>query len=446
MNIRNLAIMGIGVALFMRILVLLQYGPVAANDTPGYERMAAMMQTGDYSEYDAWRTPGYPLFLNAMGGNATIVMLAQVALGIATTVLIISVLCKTTGNFLLAACYGIFMGTAFNIVFIDSYLLTESVASFLFTAIISVVILDTFKQRRVTWIYPFCAGVITAYLVITRPQYIALIPVMALWLILQKYVSNQQAIAYRLFAYLFAACTPVIALVIFNYALLGKPLLSTTIGYNITQHTLPFIESAGNADRLGIIPEMIELRDSYWQYAQDLGDNRAFIPRPHIDGTRKDSSDYYMQLSIEAIKNHPFKYIVSVANAWMRFWRVSLLYDADYVRSQVLDTAVSRIWLIQKLAWLTLNIAFILSAALMIPSIFRYRTISWYECITVMILAVSVLQALVEYGDNSRYAIPVQPAVGFIAVYSIFIADRKRTTIASTLRWFRSRKTSESEA
>lgn len=444
MKIRILTI--IGIAILVRLLVLSHYGPVAANDTPGYERMAAMMRTGDYSEYDGWRTPGYPLFLNATGHSAHNVLLAQSMLGIVTVLIIYLLVYKTTSSFLVAACSGIFIGTSFNIVFIDSYLLTESISTFLFTIIAAIIVADNYRQWRIAWSAPFWAGLFTAYLTITRPQYIALIPVIALWLIFHKYESSRHMRAARLCAYIFAAGTPVFLLLMFNYALLGKPLLSTTIGHNITQHTLPFIDSASKADLLNVIPEMIELREAYWQYAQDLGDNRAFIPRPHIDGTRKDSSDYYLQLSIEAIKHNPDKYLVSVANAWLRFWRVSLLYDSSYVRSHVLDTVVNRLWLIQKLAWLTLNLSFLMSVVLMVNSIVRCRTIDWYECITVMILAVSVLQALVEYGDNSRYAIPCQPVIGFIAVYSIFVVDKSRTTIASILRWFRWRFTTESEA
>jgi len=434
-NIRNITI--IGIALLVRILMLSQYGPVVANDTPGYEYMATMLRTGDYSDYDGWRTPGYPLFLNVAGNNAHHVMLVQGVLGIATVIMLYLLVYKTTGIFLVAACYGLFVGTAFNIVFIDSYLLTESFATFLFTAITAIVVADSWAQRRFGWICPLGAGLFTAYLAITRPQYIALIPVMALWIIFHTSESRGQRTGPRFFAYALSAGMPVLFLLIFNYLLLGKPLLSTTIGHNITQHTLPFIESASKADSLGVIPEMIELRDAYWQMTQELGDNRAFIPRPHIEGTKRDVSDYYMKLSIEAIKNHPVKYLLSVLQAWMRFWRVSLLYDATYVRSCMLDRVVGYVWVTQKMVWFAMNALFLISAVLMVHSLVRHGTIGWYEIVIVMILAVSVLQALVEYGDNSRYAIPVQPTVGFIAVYSICVVDRKRTTIASTFQWFR---------
>jgi len=308
------------------------------------------------------------------------------------------------------------------------------------------IILSDKRCKQATWMWPLGAGLISAYLTITRPQYIAVLPVVVLWLIFQRRDASVSERVVRMSTYAMAAAIPVLCLVIFNYMLLGKPLLSTTIGHNITQHTLPFIESASKADSLGVIPEMIKLRDAHWDYAQKLGDNRAFIPRPHIEGTRRDSSDYYLQLSMKAIKNNPVMYLHSAYNAWLRFWRVSLLYDSTYVRSLLLDSIVSHIWIVQKLFWLLLNVLFIISALLMTFSLIRCRTIGWYECVIVMILAVSVLQALVEYGDNSRYAIPVQPAVGFIALYSICVADKSRTTIACTLQWFRSRGTTESEA
>jgi len=94
----------VGFAIAVRLLILFNYGPVAANDTPGYERMAIMLRTGDYSEYDAWRTPGYPLFLNAVGNSPHNVMLAQAFLGVATIVIIYLLAYATMGLKLAAAC------------------------------------------------------------------------------------------------------------------------------------------------------------------------------------------------------------------------------------------------------------------------------------------------------------------------------------------------------
>ena len=397
------------------------YGPVVANDAFGYLAMADMMRSHDFAGYTAWRTPGYPFLLNLAESVPERVTALQCILSSIGVGLLALSLFSRLNRLGPAIGLAVFLGVSLNLLFPDAYILTESVAAFLFAL---VVVMAVYSERirgwRGTILHSIVLGGLTAALVLTRPQYIAIIPVLATApLFRQGNPRFVRRLALRSLPFLMAAVFPILVLVTFNKVHTGKAILSSTLPFNLSQHTLPFIEAAASSDPLHLVPEIIRLRNQYWQRAQELDDNRAFIPRPGLDSDSGYSS-YYLHLSFTAICKHPFLYISSVAKAWSRFWRVSLLCDPDYSHNSHLDRFVGRFWPIQKLIWISINCAFLLICLATFGTVISRRQIGAPETITLMILAVSILQALVEYGDNSRYAIPVQPAVAFAVFWTTF--------------------------
>ncbi|MBQ7251675.1 MAG: hypothetical protein IJS32_03630 [Kiritimatiellae bacterium] len=414
-------------SLSIRLAVRKAYGPVAANDSLGYLALADMMRSHDFSGYTAWRTPGYPLLLNLAGcvpGRVALIQCALSSIGIGVLSLVLFQCSHRMGVSIgLAA----FLSISLNLLFPDAYILTESVATFLFTlVVVAVAFSERIRGPRTTILFSVVLGCLAAVLVLTRPQYIAIIPVLAIAPVFrQEGMGFVRRVAFRSLPFLLAAMLPILALVAFNKVHTGKAILSSTLPFNLSQHTLPFIEAAGSSDPLHLVPEIVRLRDQYWQRAQDLDDNRAFIPRPGFDPASAYST-YYLHLSFVAIGKHPFLYLGSVAKAWSRFWRVSLLYDADYSRNPRLDKRVGKLWPLQKVAWLFVNSMFLLIFPFLLLNALKRRNIGAEEVIFLMILAVSVLQALVEYGDNSRYAIPVQPSVAFVVFQMLSNWEKSR--------------------
>ena len=314
----------------------------------------------------------------------------------------------------------IFLATSFNLLFPDAYILTESAATFLFAfVVVAIAFSERLQGRKENILCSIILGCLTAALVLTRPQYIAIIPVLAIVPLLRRKTKGiVRQFACRSFPFLLAVMFPILALVAFNKNHTGKAILSSTLPFNLSQHTLPFIEAAASSDPLHLVPEIVRLRDQYWQRAQELDDNRAFIPRPGLNPDSEYSS-YYLRLSLTAIGNHPFLYLASAAKAWLRFWRVSLLYDTDYSNDARLDGLVGRLWPVQKTLWLSINCTFLFFFPFLVLKFIGRNHIGVEGVISLMILAVSVLQAFVEYGDNSRYAIPIQPALAFV-VFQMF--------------------------
>jgi len=229
-----------------------------------------------------------------------------------------------------------------------------------------------------------------------------------------------------------AALVPIFGLMLFNKAHVGRFTLSTTGDYNLIHHTIPFIEAAQKADTGNYIPMLVRVREEAADIVQQTGGNRSFIKIPLVDVI---PAKAYHDLSMEAIKQRPDRYLASVLDAWTRFWRVALVYDPDNSRSPALVGAVRWLWPLQKGFWLGCNLLFLTSACLVPFTIFKKRTVGWFEFASIAIVAVSVLQALVEYADNSRFAIPMQPFIALVALYSVTVVDSTRFTLASLVQF-----------
>lgn len=423
----GIAILSSGVLL--RMFCATHYGPVIAGDSFSYLSLAEMMRTHDFTGYTAWRTPGYPCFLNLFRCSPPTVVAAQNTLGILNALLVASLFWHATHKPMYTSLLLAFLLLSWNLLFMDEYILTESLATFLFTLTTVWLIVDANSLRRHPLVVASLGGLTVAVLTLTRPQYIALIPAMVFAAILAGLFScHRRPGLLRLVLFMTTALAPVFGLMAFNKALVGRFTLSTTGDYNLIHHTIPFIEAAEKVDTGNYIPLLVRVREEASEIVVQTGGNRSFIKIPLVDVI---PAEAYHDLSVEAIKRCPGRYLVSVLDSWTRFWRIALVYDPDNARSSALVSAVRCSWPLQKAVWLLCNLLFLASACLVPLTLFKRRTVGWFEIAAIAIVAVSVLQALVEYADNSRFAIPMQPFIALMSLYSITVVDSSRFTLAS---------------
>ncbi|MBP5787694.1 MAG: hypothetical protein J6Y19_07760 [Kiritimatiellae bacterium] len=403
-------------AVSIRLTFQAVYGPALGNDSNGYLAVATMLHERDFAGYTAWRTPGYPYFLNIFHSSPSSVVTAQICLSLFGVFLLSIALFNLVRHLGITVFFATLLSVSVNLLAIDGWILTESLATTLFSVITAWIALDaSFHTQRFASLSAAGLGLLVGVLVLTRPQYIAVIPVLAFAFLFSRPLSQRLL---RLAVFLPFASAPVLALITFNATHVGKPILSSTLPFNLSQHTLPFIESAEPDDPRHLVPEIVRLRDQYWPLAQSLDDNRAFIPRPPMEPA-SDDADYLLHLSLSAIRHRPGAYCISVFNAWLRFWRVSFLYDSDCLHVPGLDRWIRLLWTPLKLIWLAIEF-FFLATLLALPFKWvKQRSIGPVEMVSLLILSVSVLQALVEYGDNSRYAIPMLPAMSFVVFHSL---------------------------
>src|SRR5581483_1212094 len=90
----------------IRLGLLAVYSPVAYPDTESYMAVARSIVAGDFSQYEARRTPGYPLVLALAGLSPGRVWWLQSLMGLAISALLFYLVLSLTGRPGLAALGG----------------------------------------------------------------------------------------------------------------------------------------------------------------------------------------------------------------------------------------------------------------------------------------------------------------------------------------------------
>ena len=391
----------------------LHYGPFESADSSGYLELARMIQAQDFAGYDAWRTPGYPLILALFHSNLSGLVVFQAGLGILNSILIYGLLRFLKCRPGVALGYGLLVAGSINFLVFDFSVLTETLAMLLVTAIAFCGAIAAEKRSQaVRW--SVALGLLASAAFVVRPQNMVFLPVIAGWMLLPSSIPfKTRGIAALCYSAIFLAA--IFALLEFNARHAGARTISTTSGINFRHHALPFIEDARAADNLGLLPEIIRLRDEYWSLSEAAGDYRALIPSPRVPGatTAKQTSDYYLKLSLEAFRQRPLRYAASVLDAWTRFWRVSLVFAPEASRSGRLTRVVQTLWPATKLMWVGISFIFLLVAVRIIWRKWRM------EPVLLMVLVAgttSLMTSIGTHGDNARLAVPFLPLCGVVVI------------------------------
>ena len=145
-------------------------------------------------------------------------------------------------------------------------------------------------------------------------------------------------------------------------------------------------------------------------------------------------SDELTRISIALFVAHPRLYLESVRRAWLRFWDSKLMLQDEFVHyPQFLPALMS--------AWNTQKTLLQLLKKMLVPGLVWYlvcaagrrrRAAELPLFVLALIGSTSLVQALVELGENARYAIPVQPLINFVGVVLIWDAARALGSVLSS--------------
>ena len=400
----------ISVAAAARICLALLYRPGEAPDSTLYRRLAEQIRAFDFKDYDGARTPVYPLLLALLPGNLDAIWLVQSVLGIATTVLLYLVVARCTGSERMGLIAGLAHALSFNHIAFESAVVAEALATFLIAlAVWRAHRLQLGPLRRGE---PLLLGLVCAVAALTRPMYVVLGLAVGLYLLLLDMPRRLTAAA--VFAAAFAA--PLFLWAAFNARTVHYFGLSTLMGYNLTQHSGAFIEQAP--------PEYSALRDIYLKHRQ----RRIAEANTHSmtiwyarDEMRRATglSDAELsrrlgKMSITMFARHPGLYLRGVARSWVLFWAVPKDWRPAFARLPASGSVLRVLWWCE--AWV-FRVAYVLFLAVSLPVLWcaaanrRRRPNPWLTAglMVAAVLLASCIQALLEYGENARYALPTQP-------------------------------------
>jgi len=402
----------IGLWILTRGLLFLIYAPQVAEDTPTYQQLANQIVNLDFHDYNGIRTPGYPLLILLALNNYYMVWIVQSILSLLISILLFFIIQSHGVGIKWAFAGAALQLLALNQMFFEATVVTETLSTFLLVLVCYLFVRLAIGNKK--WWTVLAIGLISASLILTRPQYIFIIP---LFIFLMVFIFHFKSMP-LIFIFLVLSSGPLIGWMYFNKEKTGHFSIATGLGYSLTNHSGAFMEYAPD--------EYALIRDIYLKHRAlkiaEKGSHRMTIHiarkelREATGLSDADLSYQFQQLSMKLIVKFPYLYMASVADAWLSFWVVPNYWDLNNLKVPVLVDGLKAIWKGQQILYRLFNLLFCISAVVLLGQLIIRRRKNLQQTLvpmllTTIILGNSVVQALIEYSENGRYSIPTQPLV-----------------------------------
>jgi len=411
------------VAVALRVLLFAAYPPVSYSDSASYRRSANAV-LGGFENYDGTRTPGYPAFM-ALFGSDRAVYAVQLVLGLGVTLAWFLIAWQASHSPVLAGITGLAHTLNPGQLFFEANLLTETLATFLLAlALLGAWFWLRSEKNRSIWL-GLGIGMAASLAVLTRPVFIF----MPVWLAVFLSVSFRKRkikLDWR----------PIWTIGLITLALVGGWMsyiksryhvfsVSTMSGFHLVQHTGYYFEDV--PDEYGTIRDIyLEYRDARIADRGTQG-NTIWDAIPAISAATGlsfyDLSRVLQKISVQLILTHPWQYLARVLKGWWLFWRAPVYWDITAIRSTVLAQVLNVMILIARLGMFAANMVFVgTSLAALFSKRLRdfWQLLPFHWLLAGSVWATSVVSSLLDHGDNPRFLVPLQTAVVFWAIWTLF--------------------------
>ncbi len=425
----------LGAAVLTRLILFFAYPVGHFSDTNAYRGIAETILSPDWPAYNYIRTPGYPLFLALLGPDRA-VYAAQLTLGAATALLLFYMGWKISGQAWFGALAGLMHTLNLGQLFFEANILSESLTTFLVVLLLAgMTWLLHAPPRLAAWrllLMGFLLGLTGGVLTLTRPQFIFL-PFWAAFLLVAVWRGRGAAIRWG--AALLLGLTSLAFIggwmvkLHQRFGIWGLDIMS---GYHLVQHTGAWFEYVPD--------EYAAVRDTYLEYRQmrirETGqpNNAIWDAIPAIQEASGlgfiELSQLMARLSIRLILEHPLRYLVSAAQGWWWFWKAPFYWTPEAIAPAGLRAVLRALVLAERGGLFAANLAFLAGSLALLWKKVRQRLapglIVWFVFGTIWFT--SILQTLLDHGDNPRFSVSIQSLVVLLVCWGIvqFIANRKR--------------------
>jgi hypothetical protein len=416
-------------ALLARIFFFFVYQPVLTSDSNGYRRAGQVLVSLDLAHNLGARAPVYPLFMAANGFDDRAIWISQMAVGFAVSLFLFLFTWRMTRNGAVAFAVSALHSLNLAQLSFEATIITETVSTFLFLLTLGLGALIIAGGRRLTLLSGLL-GLAAGLLTLARPNFLYLVPLLAVYVWWQSRGNKALVRGGIVTAFVLPALGLILGWSAVNYWSTGYFGPTTMTGYYILNHTGAFIEYAPD--------QYATIRDIYLAHRAEQiaaeGSQTMTIWRSYFDLraatglSEAELSKVLTEMSVGLILRHPVLYLQSVANSWAVFWKVSNFWEVSQFRYPLLVPALETIWTAERLAVALANFLFLLLGLWWIALWLRRRLPAdqvHLLLIWVIVLCGSVFQALLERGDNARYAVPFEPIIVYAVIVGILALVRR---------------------
>ncbi|MGD0611165.1 MAG: hypothetical protein ABSB41_06580 [Anaerolineales bacterium] len=410
------------VAATERFLLYIFYRPVSYNDTATYRRLAGQVAQG-WDHFEASRMPGYPFFLSLVGPDEH-VYTVQLVLGFLTSLLFFYIGWRVTGKGWFAGLAALAHTLNLQQLFIEADLLTEPLTTFFIALALAGMAWLLFSEEK-----PPLWRILLAGLLVGSSSGLAIL-MRANYLFLPFWAAFLVIIGWRVgppLRWAAGAAIGLVGLVVvgvwINYVHQDYHMwsLSTVDGYHLMNHSGVFFE---------YVPDQYAaVRDTFLQYrAAQIAQtgspgNTIWNAIPALEKASGlgffDLSRLLEKISIQLILKYPGLYLRDVFLGWEAFWKAPFHWEVSPGENPSLAILRGGIVLLDRGILILANLVFILGTLLLAwkrARRFLKMDTFWWFVLSVIWLT-SVIQALLEYGDNPRYSVSVQSWIILIVLW-----------------------------
>ena len=192
-------------------------------------------------------------------------------------------------------------------------------------------------------------------------------------------------------------------------------------GYHLIQHTGVFFEYVPD--------DYAVLRDTYLKFRDariaEYGTQTNAIWEAIPEMQKATGESFYglsrlvQKISMQLILEHPLLYARNVVEGWYWFWKVPVYWSVAAIDNPMLVTLARGLILIQRGLLFGINMTFIFGSIALVMAKKVRQTVKvtpfiWFSIGAVWIA--SVLQSMLDHGDNPRFLIPMQSLVVLIVL------------------------------
>ncbi len=410
-------------AVIMRVVFSFLFEPLITPDSSTYLEMARQISSNDFSRYTGGRTPVYPLFLLLCHCNIQVVVISQMFLGVVISLIVFQIFMKIQNRVWLGFAAGLSYAVNPSQVLFERAVLAETATTLLVAASFLLFITAVDKRKNIrTCIF---LGILSSLAALTKPLF-QFLPFLFSILLAAYFFRADRKVSSTV-SRLVPVIIPAILLLgswsWFNYSKTGHLGISTQMGMNLMHHTGAFIEDAP--------PEYETVKKVFLKYREkrvkQTGHSYGAVYLAWEELVEKTGQDFVelnrtlCRMSVSLIKSNPGAYLKSAAKAFIRFWRPTWYTDQGGIRKIfksgdiLMILAVGSFALVHAFCMLlfwVFPLAYAARPGMRKHFTFNFQVVSLY----LVVFSTACFQGLLEFGENARYKIPVEPLIVALAV------------------------------
>ncbi len=379
-----------------------------APDSWAFNHFVTELINNNFNDYVGERTPGYPYFVYLLNHDKMLVVLVQMLMGIITSILWFKTLLNLKISEKFAFYCTLFFALYLQNFFNETFILAETFMLLLNSIILYILLNNYFEKKQI--IVEISMSVLLAVLILVKPFFL-FYPFLIFALYLIKNPAFKKVISVKLIIFIlpayayFSWCS-------FVEEKIGYFEPTAYFGLNLAQNCLYFAEK-GPKEYDYIAKPYVKYRDEMLLNGEDAsmavwkvwgGQHLAPKYTKFADVTHQFGK--YAKATIASNLGDYFYY--SITNSWFDFWKVFDMKPYMNFKDGSFNSVVSLINTIQMLLLLILKFVFLILSFYYFFLFIKNRKVTNVMILLAFIHAAAILQALVVYGTNAKYAFPYE--------------------------------------